>query len=239
MQNSAHTSLYASTLSAGFSDFENAARYALLQRLIPAIRHNLMSNFQSPVMISAMLEKRLKATDFDLATIQKTCTSLLSLTRTAAKDNNDLMNWIQPNSSHTLKLDAGVRECLSLLATDLRFRGFVIVNEVSSIHAELSSTALRSMLCAVLIALSNLSPAPADLIIRAQALPDRVELYINIRPTEGDIDFNRAADLRPLSWQDVDILAMAESVKLTRSNDGVQLTFPLELGLSSSQVVVD
>lgn len=227
MQNPADTSLYANAPSAEISDFENAARYALLQRLIPAIRHNLMSNFQSPMMMSAMLERRLKAAICDLSSIRETCASLSSITRATAKDSSDLMTWIQPNSSDTVKFDAGVQECLNLVSTELRFRGFVIINEVSSIDVEIPRTPLRSLLCAALIALSDLSKAPANLMIRAQAFADRVELLIDFHPTEEESPiFARAADSRSLSWREVDILARAESVKLTRLNHGVQLVFP-------------
>ena len=227
MQNQAETSLCAEAPNAELSEFENAARYALLQRLIPAIRHNLMSNFQSPMMMSAMLERRLKAANFDLPSIRETCASLSSITRAAAKDSSDLMTWIQPKSSDTVKFDAGVKECLGLVATELRFKGFVIVNEVSSIDVEIFSASLRCLLCAALIALSDLSKAPANLMIRARALLDSVELLIDFQPTdEENPSFARAADSRSLSWREVDILAKAESVKLTRLNHGVQLEFP-------------
>jgi len=238
MQNQAETPRCAKAPDTEFSEFENAARYALLQRLIPAIRHNLMSNFQSPMMMSAMLERRLKAANFDLPSIRETCASLSSITRSAAKDSSDLMTWIQPKSSDTVKFDAGVKECLGLVATELRFRGFVIVNEVSSIDVDVFSTSLRSLLCAALIALSDLSKAPANLMIRARALADCVELLIDFQPTEEEnSSFTRAADSRSLSWREVDILAKAESVKLTRLNHSVQLVFPrAKLALSDTHV---
>lgn len=121
------------------------------------------------------------------------------------------------------------------------FQGFchVMVNEVSGIDVALSSTALRSVLSAALIALCDLSAAPAELMIRAQARPPRVELSIALRPTEGRATPVRPAKYRPLSWRDVEILALAESVKLTRTSDGVQLSFdhtgahaPLESSIS-------
>ena len=150
------------------------------------------------------------------------------------------MTWIQPKSSDTVKFDAGVKECLGLVATELRFRGFVIVNEVSSIDVDVFSTSLRSLLCAALIALSDLSKAPANLMIRARALADCVELLIDFHPTEEESPiFASAADSRSLSWREVDILARAESVKLTRLNHSVQLVFPHAKLASSDTHVTD
>lgn len=225
MQNTAHISLYVSALNAEFSDFEKAARYALLQRLMPAIRHHMIGKFQSMGMIAALMERRLRSADPDLAGIREDCTSLGSVSHTAASSTLNLMTWIEPQSASTLKVDAGVMECLGLLSTDFRFKGFVIVNEVSGIDAELSSTALRSVLSATLMALSDLSEAPADLVIRAQALQDSIELSIDLRPTEGRAKNVRLPAYRPLRWQDVEILAIAESVTLTRGNGGAQLSF--------------
>lgn len=225
MQNPAHTSLYASTLSAEFSDFEKAARYALLQRLMPAIRHHMMGKFQSMGMIAALMERRLMSADPDLVSIREDCTALGKVSRTAANSTLDLMTWIEPKRAATLKVDAGILECMGLLSTDLRFKGFTIVNEVTGIDAELSSTALRSVLSAALIALSDLSEAPADLIIRAQLMPERVELSIDLRPAEGHAENARLPEHRPLNWQDVEILARAESVTLTCGNGGARLSF--------------
>jgi len=227
MQNPASLTLPASAMSAEFSDLEEAARYALLQRLAPAIQHHLMGKFQSMNMIAAMMERRLQSTEPDLPAIHEDCVSLGSVSRTAVDSVMNTMTWIEPRADATLKFHAGITECLGLLTTELRFKGFVIVNEVPAIQAELPSRALRSVLTATLIALSDLSAAPAELVLRAQALPDRIELSIDLRPTAGNARSVEAAAYRPLKWRDVEVLATAESVRLTHGNAGAQLTFLL------------
>ena len=179
-------------------------------------------------MLTAVLERRLKAVEPDLDSARETCVLLGSVARTAASASIDLMTWIQPKALATLKFNAGLLECLGLLSTELRFKGFAIVNEVPAIDVELSSAALRSVLCAALLTLSDLSKAPANLIIRALALPDRVELTIDLRSTESHTPTLPSEGYRPLSWRDVEILAMAESVKLTHASESAQLTFPLQ-----------
>jgi hypothetical protein len=238
MQNSAHTSLNASELSAEFSDFEESARYALLQRLTPAIQHYLMGKFQLMGVLATMLERRLQSAEPDLLGMRTDCAAMKSASLTSASSSSYLMTWIVPDKAATLTVDTGVMECLDLLSTEFRFKGFVIHYEASGIDVALSSMALRSVLSAALIALCDLSAAPAELMIRAQARPQRVELSIALRPTEGRATHARSAKYRPLSWRDVQILALAESVKLTRSEGGAQLSFahaganePIENGI--------
>jgi hypothetical protein len=227
MQNPASLTLPASAMSAEFSALEEAARYALLQRLAPAIQHHLMGKFQSMNMIAAMMERRLQSAKPDLPAIHEDCVTLGSVSRTAVNSVMNTMTWIEPRTDTTLKFSAGVTECVSLLVTELRFKGFVIVNEVPATQAELPSRALRSVLTATLIVLGDLSAAPAELVLRAQALPDRIELSIDLRPTARDARHVQAAGYRPLTWRDVEVLAIAESVRLTHGNAGAQLTFSL------------
>lgn len=227
LHNPAHPSLHAIDLSAEFSDLEEGARYALLQRLAPALQHHMMGKFQSMDMIAAMMERRLKSADPDMAGIREDCASLSSVSRIAVKSIMDLMTWIEPKTASTLKFDAGVVECLGLLSTEFRFKGFVIVNEAREIDVKLSSRALRSVLSATLIALSDLSTVSATLVIRAQAMPDRVELSIDLRPTERNTKRAYVTDSRALKWRDVEILALAESVQLKHGDTGAQLTFAL------------
>ena len=233
MQNPACTSLDASVMGAEFSDIEEGARYALLQRLAPALQHHMMGNFQSMGMIAAMMERRLRSDSPDLASIRQDCALLDSVSHTAVNSIINIMTWIEPKTASTLKLDAGIKECLGLLATEFRFKGFVIVNEVPEINVELSSRALRSVLSATLIALSDLSKAPANLVIRAQLMLDCVELSIDLCPTDRVAKNIHVPDYRPLNWRDVEILAIAETVKLTRGNAGAQLTFT-RVGASAS-----
>jgi len=226
-------------MGAEFSDVEEGARYALLQRLAPALQHHMMGNFQSMGMIAAMMERRLRADSPDLVSIRENCALLDSVSHTAVNSIINMMTWIEPKTASTLRLDAGIKECVGLLATEFRFKGFVIVNEVTEINLELSSRALRSVLSATLIALSDLSKVPANLVIRAQVMPDCVELSIDLCPNDRVAKIIHVTDYRPLTWRDVEILALAETVKLTRGNAGAQLTFPRAVACASAGLPAD
>jgi hypothetical protein len=225
--NLAFPTLKASAPDAEFSESEESARYALLQRLTPALQHNLMGNFQFMGMVAALMERRFQAVNPDLVSIHQDCLSLGGASRTVVSSIIDLMTWIEPKTEPTLKLADGVRDCLGLLTTSLRFRGFVVVNEVPEIDATLSSRALRSVLSAALIALSDLSKAPASITLTAQAMPKGIKLSIEVRPLEGEARNVNTSTYRTLEWRDVQSLALADGVKLTYGDTAAQLLLPL------------
>ena len=200
-------------------------RYALLQRLAPALQHQMMGQLQSMGMIAAIMEKRLQSVAPDLEGIRKDCASLGNVSQTALSAIINMMSWIEAKPALPLGVDAGVRECLGLLSTQFRFKGFAIVNEVAQIDARVSGRSLRSMLSGTLIALSDLSQAPADLVIKAQAMPAHVCVSVILRATERRPRNDYSTAYRVLTWSDVGILATAEAVKLTHDGSGAQLIF--------------
>jgi len=204
---------------------EEAARYALLQRLAPALQHHMMGQFQSMGMIAAMMEKRLESNEPDMANIRKDCAALGSVSQTAINSIINLMTWIDPKPASTVTVDAGVKECVGLLATQFRFKGFAIVNEVPPIDLAVSNAGLRSVLSATLIVLSDRSQAPAELVIQARAVPGGVELSIGLRATDRSRKSLYSAPCRLMKWRDVEVLAAAEAVGLTHGADAAQLVF--------------
>ena len=204
---------------------EEAARYALLRRLTPAIRHHLVGEFQPIGMIAAMMERRLQADAPNLASLRDNSSMLGDLSRTAAGKCTDLLSWIAPPKNATTRLDAGVLDCLSVLSTEFRFRGLVIINEVGDMPALLPSAALRSVLPAALMALSDQQSGAADLILQAHKVGHDTELSIVRLAAQRPADNLPTADYRALSWGDVAALARAESVGFSHTADGAKLRF--------------
>lgn len=204
---------------------EEAARYALLRRLTPAIRHHLVGEFQPIGMIAAMMERRLQAASLNLDSLRDNSSMLGELSRTAAGKCTDLLSWIAPPKNATTRLDAGVLDCLNVLSTEFRFRGLLIVNQVGDMPALLPSAALRSVLPAALIALSDQQNGAADLILQAHPVGKDTELSIVRLAAQRSADNQPTADYRALSWGDVAALARAESVGFSHTADGAKLRF--------------
>lgn len=225
LENPAGTPVPGNAPAAWLPVTEEGARYALLQRLMPALQHQIMGNFQSMNMVSAMLERRLQPAVPDLADMREDCALLGSVSQAAVQSVIDLMAWIQPRPDATVPFDAGVAECTAVLLAELQFRGFALANEVAQVDAVVASRALRSVLSAALVSLSDQSPVPARLVMRAQVMPARIELSIDLIPAGQPTGNAASTSYRRLDWQDVEALAAAESVELAHSDSSARLGF--------------
>ena len=205
---------------------QDGARYALLQRLIPVLQHQIMGNFQSMDMIAVMMDRRLESASPDLDSMRQDCELLGSVSASAIKSVIDLLTWVRPKPAVTQRFDAGVEECTTLLRNEFKLKGFVIANEVSQLAAEFSSQSIRSVVSAALVCLSDQSAAPATLTLRAQALPDRIDLSIDLSAQESQPAITLHGH-RLLNWRDLELLAAAESVGFVRTDSGVRLAFKL------------
>ena len=215
----------ASPSDAEFPSLVEGARYALLQRLAPALQHHLVGQLQPMDMIALMMERRLQAADPDLASIRQDCALLGNVSRTAVKSIIGMMGWIEPRPAATINVNTGVKECMELLVTEFRFNGFVIVNEVTPIDADVACRAFRTLLSASLVAFSDASKMPARLVLRAHAMAQQIKLTIDLHATEEVAKNAPSTSSRSLKWKDGEILAQAESVELTHGSTGVQLVF--------------
>ena len=210
-----------------FKDFEreDAARYRLLQRLAPAIRHDLLGALQVPELIIGMIERRVQSASPDLDKIREDLALLRNASEKAVSSSMSFMSWIEPDGEQTSDVDTAVFDCIAMLSLPLKLKGFDLVNDVAGIEAQLSVTAVRQVLIAALIALSDHSEAPAALLVEAQAMPGFIEISIFLRPADKAPAFFGAKADRPLEWRQVEVLARAHSVQLTLTPIGAHLNF--------------
>lgn len=220
----------ADTANTADAVLEEAARYALLRRLTPTLRHHLVGEFQPIGMIAAMVDRRLQAEQPNLVSLRENSASLGKLSRAAASNCMNIMTWIAPKGATAVALDEGVQECLGLLSTEFRFKGLVIVNEVraplldGTAGLAVPLNALRSVLPAALLALSDETLGAADLHVAAAASEGGVQITLSRQAADRPFEAGGNAEYRPLTWRDVEVLAHAESVGYARTDGGVQLT---------------
>lgn len=206
---------------------EEAARYALLRRVAPAIRHHMAGTLQPIGMISAILERRLQAPSPDMAVLRDNCKSISALSRTAAGASMNLISWVAPREQSLTLLDAGVEECLGMLSTDLAFRGFNVASQVSAGDSHVSQGALRTVFTASLIALTDAALAPAAVLVTSDLTGDTASVCISLTP-EGDASAaQEPRSYRSLGWDDVYALAGAEQVRVSHSANRVEMRFPI------------
>ncbi len=204
-----------------------AARYALLRRLAPALRHGMVGGLHPIELIAAAVERRLQATVPDLANAAESLGKIKNLSRSAVLCCTNLIGWLAPDDGAVIMLGEGIDECMALLNADFGMRGFAIRNEAHEIGVDVSRAALRNVLTASLIAATDAAPLPADLVLTAELSQRHAVLSVLVCPADRDADFANAAVYRNLEWSDIDALAQAESVGLSRQGDRVIMRYPI------------
>ena len=203
-----------------------SARYALMRRLLPAIRHNIAGALQPVGMMAALLERRIKGTSPDLAQLGQNSQALNALSREAAVTSLGLMSWLAPKDNELLAVGAAVEESLALMNTELSFRGFAIVNQAANSPLLLPRGVLRSVFTASLMALTDQTQDAASVVVSAAQSDGQIQLHIALQPggnaALGGFSSGVSA-YRSMGWDDVLALAQAEGASLNHDACSVQL----------------
>ena len=214
------TSLPADTLA-------EAARYALLRRLAPSMRHHLVVNLQPIGMIYEIMDRRLRAPEPDLGEVHQSAHKINGFARAALESCLDVVSWLAPTEDKRIGAAEGVRECLGLLATSLTFRGYALRNEVAAMPGEVRRSAIRNVLTAALVQATDETAAPAEVTLTAERVSSGLVILLTLRPTDGENRFGPNDQYRRLEWADVEALAAAESVTAVREGRMLmRLTIP-------------
>lgn len=202
-----------------------AARYALLRRLAYAMRHHMVVHLQPIGMIIDVTERRLESPAPNLAQVQEAMAKVNTHARAAVQSSLDVVSWLAPEDGGLIAAGAGVQECFELLRSQLNFFGFTLRSDAGAVAAQVSRPALRAVLPAVLLALSDEAEPPAEISMHAEALPQEVRVTVTLQPGNGDPGYGSEPSYRPIGWDDVDVLAQAEGVTCRRDGNTVTLGF--------------
>ena len=201
-----------------------AARYALLRRLAPSIRHHLVVNLQPIGMVYEIMDRRLRAPQPNLAEIHEGAHNINGYARAALGSCLDVVTWLAPEEDARTTAAEGVRECLGLVATSFTFRGYSLRNEVAAVPGEVKRASFRTVLTAALIHLTDEKAPPAEIALAAQSTPEALVVTLSLRTTDGEQGFATAPAYRPLAWDDLQALARDECVGLQRDDSGLRLS---------------
>lgn len=205
-----------------------AARYAVLRRLAPCLRHHMVRPLQPIGLIYGVMHHKLSAAQPDLPSVREEAEKINEFAKAALHECMDMGTWLAPEPDVVIDVESGVRECVGLMATMLHFCGFRLVNEVEELPAQVLRDALRMVLGAALFALTDAMDEPANVTIHARAGPSEVTVTLQADRL-GDGQLDRYDDgYRKLVWADVQALAQAEHVGLSRQGSEVTLRFAIE-----------
>jgi hypothetical protein len=206
-----------------------AARYALLRRLAPSMRHHLVVPLQPIGMVYEIMERRLRAPEPNFAEVKEGAQKINSYARAALASCLDVITWLAPDEKARTTAAEGLKECLLLIQTGFTFRGFALRDELGEAQGEISRAAFRNVVTGALFQVTDELPPPAELTITGEAAHDALVMTVTWKSTTGDQGFATAPSYRPLTRDDLQALANAESVELQRGENTLRIRLPWAL----------
>jgi hypothetical protein len=211
-----------------------AARYAVLRRLSPSLRHHMVRHLQPIGLIYGVMDHRLSRGEPDVQALRVHADKMNELAKAALAQCIDISTWLAPEPGTRVGLEAGVMECVGLLATTLHFRGFRLVNEVENLPCQVRRGALRMVLIAALLEVTDGLNEPANLTLSASADEETVTLRLQVVPRDDGSVEAYDDGYRKLAWSDVQALAFDEAVGLSHDDMLVTMRFPIETEASAA-----
>jgi hypothetical protein len=207
-----------------------AARYAVVSRLMSVLRHDVAGAMQPGRMLLMVLEKRLQNAEPDLQAIATTAASVSVLTKKATASCMGALGWVAPAEDANVGLRSFVDEAIGLLALELSVNAHTLVNSIEDESASAPRNFLRSVLMGALLAFcdqhveggalqvsfkpqrSNSSPAgELDIRVQAGTAATTPALHEVVRK------------YRLIEWADVEAMAQASGVHMARGEGWLTL----------------
>ena len=105
-----------------------AAHYAVLNRLLPALRHDVAGAMQAPRMLLMVMQKRLQAAAPDLQALADNVATISTLTQQASQSCMAALAGIAPGENTPVGLRSSVDKAAALLAMELFNNSLTLVN---------------------------------------------------------------------------------------------------------------
>jgi hypothetical protein len=205
-----------------------AAQHDILRRLTPPLRHDMVVHLQSLGMMAEALSARMERGAVAGNELAGSVSKLNRLSRQAVARCLDVCTWMEPAEDDTIRLSDGVTEVVRLLSTSLNFRGFDLRCEPCDCEFEVTRSALRFLLAAAILTLTDAAPAPGQVAVRTAQSSTHGVIAVEYQPEPVEATFTQMHDSgdAPLSWIEVQALAGQHGVELLRKGEGIILRLP-------------
>jgi hypothetical protein len=197
-----------------------AARYALLRRLSLALRDQMVAHLHPIGVATQVMDRRLREVPPDVARIGDDMNKVRGFSRAATEVNLDVLTWIAPEPARQVPLAAGIAECLEMLRSPFSYRGFQL-RQAGTSPTLVARAAVRTVLSATLFGLTDDAASPGEVTLESAGTVVQIEL----KPVAGTTAPTGLPPYRVLQWQEVEWLAVAEGVALSRSPGSARLQF--------------
>lgn len=201
-----------------------AAWFAVLRRIGPALRHDLIVNLQAVAMMTEVVAARLDRGLPPLADLQHHLSRIQRGTRDAVANSLRVATWLAPPEDDSVDLREGVQECLALVRSGLEYRGFSVRADLPAPGFEVSSVSLRPLLLSALMYLSDQARVPGEVGVSVRTDPAHATLTLTrTAPSAapGTPGEDMEVPYRRLEASDVQALARAGSGEVRLQDDAI------------------
>ncbi|MGC1175970.1 hypothetical protein [Polaromonas sp.] len=207
-------------------DRADAVRYAVLQRIAPAIRHDMVVNLQPIGMIYELMEHRVATRREDMGALQESTAKMSRFAKAALASCVDGVTWLERDPAALVPFAEGVGESVAMLGRTFGFMGFTLVNRVGGTACAVSRDALRHTLTSALLAAIDTAPCPSDVILASEVGAHDLALSLDVVARPGQRVLQPFLEnYRRLDWDDVEAVATTESVGFAHHGEGATLFF--------------
>lgn len=204
-----------------------AAQHDILRRLTPPLRHDMVVYLQSLGMMAEALGARMDRGAVAQEDLQASVSKLNRLSRQAVARCLEVCTWMEPAEDDTIPLREGVAEVVRLLSTSLNFRGFDMRAELAEGDFDVCRSAVRFLLAAAILTLTDAAPGPGEVVVRTEQASSHGVIAVEYQPqAEGSFTQLHEAGEAPLSWTEVQALALQHGVELLRRGQAIILRLP-------------
>lgn len=205
-----------------------AARCALLHRLAPGLRHQMVAHLQPVEMIVELAKRRLAKEPVDLQQIRDGIEKISIFSKAAMAACMNSVSWLSEEDEAAIDVGEGVADCVAVLKSGLSFRGFALsADAVQPGSARVSRRRLRTLLSAALLGLSDSLTAPFELAVSATVQSEHALIRVAAVPSLTGGTFFSEKPSRLLDADDLQALSRAEGADVVWQERLVTIKLPL------------
>ncbi len=201
-----------------------AARYALLRRIAPSLRHKLMGALH-PISLLAGVAARQAEIDAGGDSVRECAAKIRIQTQAATGATLAALAWIADEERPAVAADEAITACVTLVRSDFEMRG-IAIDANGLVNAHVPSRPLRELFLGALFAATDDQGGSQVVQIGAQRVDNTVEIALETRLGDAIDDVVPRTE-RCITWLDLEALAIFNGCRVTRDGPRTTLHLPL------------
>jgi hypothetical protein len=189
----------------------DAVRYVVLRKLASGMRHTLMGELQAIQFAGELAAHTLKMGAAG-SKLSDAIDQIPEQTKAAVKTSTSIMEWLRPEGTSNITIEAAVQQCLKLAGDDWSLRGIRATSNCRPGSATVPKTVFSELFVTSLLALTDLHPGSLDIDVIAEQVDKKIVVKLSAHAAAHRSALPPLVLYRALTFDDVSVLAAANEV---------------------------